>query len=152
MPTVTTSHTSNADPAEVWAALLDSESYASYMAEVREIKIVDWVGDRRVSRWSVLLKGSELEWEEEEFIDHDRRRIEFRQIDGDLAYFTGHWQVGADERGTTAELHVEFDIGIPMMAEMLNPVAARALEDNSRAILEHLGDRARAAGTAQARS
>ncbi|SCL26616.1 Ribosome association toxin PasT (RatA) of the RatAB toxin-antitoxin module [Micromonospora nigra] len=144
MPTVTTSHTSDADPGEVWSALLDSESYASYMAEVRAISIVEWTGDRRVSRWSVLLKGSELEWEEEEFIDHERRRIEFRQIDGDLAYFTGHWQVSTDERGTTAELHVEFDIGIPMMSEMLNPVAARALEDNSRAILEHLGDRARA--------
>ncbi|SBT41772.1 type II toxin-antitoxin system RatA family toxin [Micromonospora auratinigra] len=148
MPTVTTSHTSAEDPALVWAALLDSESYASYMAEVREITVVEWVGDRRVSRWSVLLKGSELEWEEEEFIDHDRRRIEFRQIDGDLAYFTGHWQVSADDRGTVAELHVEFDIGIPMMSEMLNPVAARALEDNSRAILEQLGHRARA----QARS
>ncbi|MEV4625691.1 SRPBCC family protein [Micromonospora sp. NPDC049523] len=145
MPTVTTSHTSDQDPVDVWAALLDSESYAAYMAEVREIKVIEWQGDRRVSRWSVLLKGSELEWVEEEFIDHDRRRIEFRQIDGDLAYFTGHWQVTVDERGTTAELEVEFDIGIPMMSDMLNPVAARALEDNSRAILEQLESRARAA-------
>ncbi|MGQ0841392.1 type II toxin-antitoxin system RatA family toxin [Actinokineospora sp.] len=149
MPTVTTSHTSDDNPDEVWATLLDSESYASYMAEVREISVVEWEGDRRVSKWSVLLKGSELEWEEEEFIDHDRRRIDFRQIEGDLAYFTGYWQVTADERGTTAELHVEFDIGIPMMSEMLNPVAARALEDNSRAILEQLGRRSRAGAQAQ---
>lgn len=148
MPTVTTSHTSAEDPDLVWKTLLDSESYASYMAEVREITVLEWEGDRRVSKWSVLLKGSELEWEEEEFIDHDRKRIEFHQIDGDLAYFTGHWQVTSDDRGTTAELHVEFDIGIPMMSEMLNPVAARALEDNSKAILEQLGNRARA-GTAR---
>jgi ribosome-associated toxin RatA of RatAB toxin-antitoxin module len=147
MPTVTTSHTSGDDPGEVWAALLDSESYASYMEEVREVRVVEWDGDRRVSRWSVLLKGSELEWEEEEFIDHERRRIEFRQLDGDLAYFTGHWEVSSDERGTTAELHVEFDIGIPMMSEMLNPVAARALEDNSQAILRRLGERTRSAGS-----
>lgn len=151
MPTVTTSHTTGQDPDAVWAALLDSEAYASYMAEVREIKVVEWVGNRRVSRWSVLLKGSELEWEEEEFIDQEHRRIEFRQLEGDLAYFTGHWQVTSDERGTTAELHVEFDIGIPMMSEMLNPVAARALEDNSKAILEQLGNRARSSAPAQAR-
>ncbi|MBB5132282.1 ribosome-associated toxin RatA of RatAB toxin-antitoxin module [Thermocatellispora tengchongensis] len=141
---MTTRHTCAENADDVWAALLDSESYASYMDEVREISIVEWEGDRRVSHWSVLLKGSELEWEEEEFIDHERRRIEFRQLDGDLAYFNGHWQVTADEHGTTAELHVEFDIGIPLMSEMLNPVAARALEDNSRAILEQLGRRARA--------
>ncbi len=147
MPVVKTSHTSTENADEVWAALLDSESYATYMDEVREITVVSWEGDRRVSHWSVLLKGSELEWEEEEFIDHDHHRIEFRQLDGDLAYFTGYWQVTADERGTTAELHVEFDIGIPLMSEMLNPVAARALEDNSKAILQQLEHRARA-GTA----
>ena len=35
-------------------------------------------------------------------------------------------------------------IGIPLMADMLNPVAAKALEDNSRAILGQLGIRAAA--------
>ncbi|MGW8378042.1 SRPBCC family protein [Streptomyces sp. ODS28] len=146
MPTVTTSHTTQEDPAKVWEVLLDNESYPGYMAEVQDITVLRRDGDVRVSKWQVLLKGSELEWEEEEFIDHGRRRIDFRQIDGDLAYFTGHWQVSVDERGTTVELHVEFDIGIPMMSDLLNPVAARALEDNSRAMLAHLGDRA---GTAE---
>ncbi|WP_460806062.1 type II toxin-antitoxin system RatA family toxin [Nocardiopsis aegyptia] len=143
MPTVTTSHTSGASPEEVWEALLDSESYAGYMDEVREIKVISWEGDRRVSRWSVLLKGSELEWEEEESIDTARKRIDFHQTEGDLAYFTGYWQVTAVPEGTNAQLHVEFDIGIPMMSDMLNPVAARALEDNSQAILRRLGTRAR---------
>lgn len=142
MPTVSTSHTTQEDPAKIWETLLDNESYPSYMAEVQDITVQRWEGDVRVSKWLVLLKGSELEWEEEEFIDHDRRRIDFRQTEGDLAYFTGYWQVGVDEQGTTVELHVEFDIGIPMMSDLLNPVAARALEDNSRAMLAHLGNRA----------
>ncbi|OKI02555.1 hypothetical protein A6A06_16195 [Streptomyces sp. CB02923] len=151
MPTVTTSHTTQDDPAEVWATLLDNEAYPSYMTEVQDISVVEWEGDRRVSTWSVLLKGSELEWEEEEFIDHARRRIDFRQTDGDLARFTGYWQVTAGEQGTTTELHVDFDIGIPMMSELLNPVAARALEDNARAMLEQLGHRSRSADTGAAR-
>lgn len=142
MPTVSTRHTTTASVEDVWAALLDSESYATYMEEVREIRVLEWSGDKRTSQWAVLLKGSELEWTEEETIDHARRRIEFRQLDGDLAYFTGYWQVTSDGLTTTAELSVEFDIGIPMMSEMLNPVAARALEDNSRAILERIGARA----------
>jgi ribosome-associated toxin RatA of RatAB toxin-antitoxin module len=146
MPEVSTTYTTTADAAAVWAALLDSESYSSYMREVREIKIVESGENSRISSWAVLLKGSELEWTEQEDIDHERRRIDFRQIEGDLASFTGYWQVTADASGTTAELYVNFDIGIPMMSEMLNPVAARALEDNSQLILRHISDLALNAG------
>ncbi|MBQ1026024.1 type II toxin-antitoxin system RatA family toxin [Micromonospora sp. C95] len=142
MPIVNTSHDTEQRADRVWAALLDVESFASYMDEVNEIRILEHDGARRISAWKVLLKGSELEWQEVELIIEDRRRIEFRQTEGDLAYFFGHWQITERDDGCTVELHVEFDIGIPLMAEMLNPVAARALEDNSRRILEQLGERA----------
>ena len=142
MPIVNTAHTTG-QPAElVWRLLVDSEAFSTYMDEVRSVRIVANDGHRRICHWCVLLKGSELQWEEEEFIDHERRRIDFRQLRGDLAYFTGHWQVTETTAGTVVELQVDFDIGIPLMAEMLNPVAAKALEDNSLAILERLGDRA----------
>lgn len=146
MPTVISKRTTTEPAQRVWEALLDCEAFPSYMDEVVDVTIVEQDGDHRVSRWSVLLKGSELQWEETETIDHTRRRIEFEQTEGDLAYFTGHWEVSEDGAQTTVELHVEFDIGIPLMADMLNPVAARALEDNSQQILAQLGNRAKAAG------
>lgn len=148
MPTVHTRHTTDQHADLVWAALLDLESFPSYMEEVRDIRILAEDGDRRVSEWKVLLKGSELEWQEEELIDRLHRRIEFHQTEGDLAYFNGQWQVTEHAEGSTVELQVEFDIGIPLMAEMLNPVAARALEDNSRRILAQLGERAAGIGSA----
>jgi len=147
MTTVTTRHLTTEPADRVWTVLLDCEAFPSYMDEVVSVEIAEDHGDRRVSRWAVLLKGSELEWEESETIDHARRRIEFVQTEGDLAYFKGHWQVSADGDKTAVELHVEFDIGIPLMADMLNPVAARALEDNSAAILAQLGSRAADLGT-----
>lgn len=142
MPVVRTQHTTDCPVDQVWKVLLDCEAFPGYMPEVREIKILKEDGDWRWSRWAVLLKGSELEWDERERIDHDAHRIEFEQVEGDLAYFTGYWQVSTSPEGTVVELSVEFDIGIPLMAEMLNPVAARALEDNSRAILDQIGRRA----------
>ncbi|MEW9528649.1 type II toxin-antitoxin system RatA family toxin [Microbispora sp. NPDC049125] len=142
MPVVHTRHTTDRPIEQVWKVVLDCEAFPDYMPEVREIEIMEQDGELRVSRWAVLLKGSELEWEERERIDHAAHRIEFEQIEGDLAYFTGHWQVSDSPEGTMVELRVEFDIGIPLMAEMLNPVAARALEDNSRAILDQIGRRA----------
>lgn len=142
MTTVTTRHVTTEPVEKVWEVLLDCEAFPSYMDEVVSVKILDEAGGQRSSRWAVLLKGSELEWDEAEVIDHERHRLEFHQTEGDLAYFTGYWQISTDGEETVVELHVEFDIGIPLMSEMLNPVAARALEDNSKAILRQLSRRA----------
>ena len=128
---------------EVWHALLDCTSFPSYMDDVSEVEILDDSGARRVTRWAVLLNDSELEWTEQDIIDHGRYRLEFHQIEGDLARFEGQWQLTAQGATTLVELRVTFDIGIPMMADMLNPVAARALEKHSRAIIEYLNGRAK---------
>ncbi|MFF3781154.1 type II toxin-antitoxin system RatA family toxin [Streptomyces sp. NPDC001933] len=149
MPVVSTRHITGESPERVWAALLDCEAFPSYMTEVAAVDVLRQEGERRISRWSVQLRGSELEWEEEDLIDPARRRIDFRQTEGDLARYTGHWQVGADGARTTVELEVDFDLGIPLMAEMLDPIAKRALRDFSQAVLGSLGERAAgaAAGT-----
>lgn len=147
MAEVRVSHTTSADPERVWAALLDTEAYASYMDEVRDITIVEWEGNHRLSKWAVRLKGSELQWLESEYIDHENLKVTFEQREGDLAYFDGHWQVESLDGVTVATIYASFDIGIPMMSEMLNPVAARALSDNSKTILERVSDRAAAAST-----
>lgn len=142
MPTVHTKHTTDRPTADVWAAVKDCESFPTYMTEVVDVTLLHEAGHHRVARWVVMLKGSELEWEEEEVIDPERMRIDFTQLEGDLAYFAGYWQVGVEDGRTVVELFVDFDIGIPLMADMLNPVAARALEDNAKGILASLGDRA----------
>lgn len=142
MPIVHTKHATDKSVDVVWAALLDCEAFPSYMDEVVAVELLSVEGTQRVARWAVMLKGSELEWDEAEVIDHERHRIEFRQLEGDLAYFTGHWHVTDAGQATLVELYVDFDIGIPLMADMLNPVAARALEDNSKAMLASLSDSA----------
>jgi ribosome-associated toxin RatA of RatAB toxin-antitoxin module len=130
-------------PAErVWTAMLDIESFPDYMPNVLRTEVVSLGDDgtRRVSAWSARLKGSVLEWVEDEHIDHGRRCIEFTQIDGDLDVFQGTWQVvdGESDGETTVRLQAEFEIGIPLLADMLNPVAARALRDNQEQMLRSL--------------
>jgi uncharacterized membrane protein len=142
MPTVSTVSLSGQPIDRVWREVLDIASFPSYMDEVREVDILREEGALRRSRWSILLKGSILEWEEEEEIDAGNRKITFRQIEGDLAYFTGWWHVRQTEEGVSTEMHVEFDIGIPLLADMLNPVAARALEENAQKILSRIDTRA----------
>src|SRR5688572_31043598 len=99
MPTVSTVSLSGQPIDRVWREVLDIASFPSYMDEVREVDILREEGALRRSRWSILLKGSILEWEEEEEIDAGNRKITFRQIEGDLAYFTGWWHVRQTEEG-----------------------------------------------------
>jgi ribosome-associated toxin RatA of RatAB toxin-antitoxin module len=127
----------DADVDRVWAVVTDIERYPDSMDTVRWVKIVDGSDPlARRSAWSVLLKGSILEWEEVERVDPDRKVMEFHQVSGDMETFDGCWTViPAGPGRTLVTLRVEFEIGIPLLAEMLNPVAQRSLRDNCREML-----------------
>lgn len=140
MPKVKIDQSIRAPIERVWDTLLDIESYEESMETVRWVRLVG-PSDEHVRRaeWSVLLKGSILEWEEEEQLDHKAHKVVFRQLRGDLEFFDGYWTL--EERGpreTRAHFEVEFEIGIPMLAEMLNPVAQRALEESCATMLRDL--------------
>jgi ribosome-associated toxin RatA of RatAB toxin-antitoxin module len=137
MPKVKIDQDIRAPIERVWDTLLDIESYAESMETVRWARLVgpDDQGTRR-AEWSVLLKGSILEWEEEEQLDHEAHKVVFKQLRGDLEFFDGYWmleELGPSE--TRAHFEVAFEIGIPMLAEMLNPVAQRSLEENCAQML-----------------
>lgn len=130
----------------VWSAVVDISSYPSYMENVQSVvlELVDASGVRR-SRWSVLLKGSVLEWIEDEVVDHERMLVTFHQVDGDLQHLAGTWLVTPRNEGhSRVELTVDFEIGIPLLADMLNPVAERALRENSERMLREIEARATA--------
>ncbi len=131
-----TTHTAVGTADQVWKTLLDFESYPSYMDGVKEVTVEDEDGDTRSSSWLVELKGSEMEWEQADTVDHEARRLAFRQTDGDLAQYEGYWQVSATDDTVALELSVEFDIGLPLVAEMIHPAVAKALEGYQLAILE----------------
>jgi ribosome-associated toxin RatA of RatAB toxin-antitoxin module len=137
MPEVSLELEIHAPAHRVWEVVTDIERYPDSMANVRWVKIVDATNPLgRRSAWSVLLKGSILEWEEVEKIDPDRLVMEFHQVSGDMETFDGVWAVTplADHL-TRVTLHVSFEIGIPLLAEMLNPVAQRSLRENCREML-----------------
>lgn len=137
MPKVNIDQYIRAPIERVWATLLDIESYEESMETVRWVRLVGSSNEQvRRAEWSVLLKGSILEWEEEDQLDHEAHKVAFKQLRGDLEFFDGYWtleELGPNE--TRAHFEVEFEIGIPMLAEMLNPMAQRALEENCATML-----------------
>lgn len=141
MPFVDVEYRSVLPAGALWEALVDIEEYPKYMEDVREVTILELEAGRRVSRWVTRLKGSIMTWTEEELIDDERRRLDFTQTEGDLALYTGHWQVTALKEGSLVEMKVEFDIGIPELGDMLDAIAAEAIRENMRSILGHIENR-----------
>lgn len=137
MPEVAIDLDIHAPAARVWEVVTDIERYPDSMESVRWVKIIDGSDPlARRSGWSVLLKGSILEWEEVERIDQDRRVMRFHQVAGDMEIFDGEWRVTPlDDGRTKVRLRTRFEIGIPLLADMLNPVAERSLRANSREML-----------------
>jgi ribosome-associated toxin RatA of RatAB toxin-antitoxin module len=145
MPQIEVRLTIHAPLEEVWSAVKDVQTYPTYMRNVQEVTVLpDGDGETgedgaRMSAWRVWLKGSVLEWIEREVIDEVDHTVAFEQVEGDLDVFTGHWRVEEAMPGEVeVELIVSFEIGIPLLADMLNPVAATALRDNSEEMLREI--------------
>jgi ribosome-associated toxin RatA of RatAB toxin-antitoxin module len=146
VPTVETEFLTTAPIDAVWSAVQDVEAFPEYMQNVESVEVLgtDESGCR-ITRWSVLLKGSPLEWTERERVDAATRTLRFDQVDddGDLEVFNGAWQVTpAGEGVVRVKLSVTFEIGIPLLADMLNPVAARAVRENSEQMLHAIEEQA----------
>ena len=121
--------------ADVWAHVKDIERYPAYTERVQRVVVTGEDGDVRDADWEVLLRGSLLRWSERAWISDERMSMRFTQTAGDLSYLSGEWSVTAGPP-VRARLVIEFEIGIPLLARMLTPVATEALEENARLMLE----------------
>lgn len=139
MPTVELEIDIQAPIERVWDAVIDIEKYPETMESVRWVKLLpspDPDPTVRHSAWSVNLKGSILEWEVDEQLDHEAHVFHSRQRSGDMETYEGSWIVTEIAPGVTrARLEITFEIGIPLLADMLNPVAVRSLRENSTDML-----------------
>jgi len=136
----------NTDPDEVFVHVARFDSYPAIAANVLSVE-VSGAGDRLTSSWEVTFRKGILKWEEEDVIDGQHRRIAFSQTKGDLAVFLGEWNVTPVLDGTRVTFGAEFDLGIPSLASMLDPAAARTLVANARELIVGF---AAASGDAQA--
>lgn len=143
MPFVEVSEIVRADRRAAYEMAKDMESYPKYMESVVSVKVTERDGSTTVTDWAAKIKGAVLKWREKDEFDDENCRIHYRQIGGDLKKFEGDWIFETVGKGETKIiLTVDFEIGIPMFAAMLNPIASIVVKQNSQAMLkaikEHL--------------
>lgn len=124
--------------AEVYATLSDFGRYPELSDAVRGVAVSEVSADVTVSSWEVTFRAGILKWTEEDHFDREALTIAFNQIAGDIAVFDGSWAVSDTEGGTSIVFAANLDMGIPSLADALEPIAVRALVDNTVSIVTGL--------------
>jgi len=127
-------------PAEVFEVLSDFERYPAATDAVRQVIVSRQTTNKVASTWEVNFRSGILRWKEEDEFDRDARTIRFTQVEGDLEHFTGVWHVDEHDDGCVVRFVAQFDMGIPTLAAMLDPIAESALRENISNIIRCLID------------
>lgn len=124
--------------ADVYETLSDFARYPELSEAVRSVAVTSVADDVTISRWEVTFRAGLLRWVEEDTFDRSARTIVFRQLEGDVDVFDGSWECTQVDGGTDIDFRARIDMGIPSLADALEPIAARTLVDNTVSIVSGL--------------
>jgi coenzyme Q-binding protein COQ10 len=148
MPFVETTIDVEADASDVYELAKDQERFPEFMPDVESVKILERSGNRMVTRWKTLVEEAPIEWTEEDFFDDEALRVDYKLIEGDLDVFEGTWTFVNGEPGRThVTLGVEYDFGVPTLAELIGPTLHKKVRENSEMMLAALKREAEAKKT-----
>ena len=142
MPYVETSIEVAAPARTVYELAKDQERFPQFMPDVESVVIVERRPSSVLARWKTLVEGAPIEWiEEDRFLD-DALRIEYALLEGDLDRFEGAWSFDERDGVTRVVLGVEYDFGVPTLAELIGPTLHKKVKENSEMMLAALKEEA----------
>jgi ribosome-associated toxin RatA of RatAB toxin-antitoxin module len=131
-------HVPHKSASEVYATLADFERYPELSDAVRSVAVTEVSENLTVSSWEVTFRAGLLRWTEEDTFDPGTLSITFCQLEGDVAIFDGSWQCVDATPGSEILFSARLDMGIPSLADALEPIAVRTLIDNIVSIVRGL--------------
>jgi ribosome-associated toxin RatA of RatAB toxin-antitoxin module len=131
-------HVPHKTASDVYATLASFERYPILCEAVQNVAVTEVSPNLTVSHWEVTFRAGLLRWTEEDTFDSDALTITFRQLDGDIAVFDGSWQCADTAQGSEVLFSARLDMGIPSLADALEPIAVRTLTDNIVSIVRGL--------------
>jgi coenzyme Q-binding protein COQ10 len=122
----------------VYELAKDQERFPEFMPDVETVKVLERHPDRVISRWKTLVEEAPIEWTEEDRFDDGALRIDYALLEGDLDTFQGAWTFEERDGLTHVLLTVEYDFGVPTLAELIGPTLQKKVLENSEMMLEAL--------------
>ena len=131
-------HVPHKSASDVYATLANFEQYPTLCEAVQNVAVTEVSGNLTVSQWEVTFRAGLLRWTEEDTFDPGALTIEFHQLEGDIAVFDGSWQCVEAVPGSEVLFSARLDLGIPSLADALEPIAVRTLIANIISIVRGL--------------
>jgi len=122
----------------VYELAKDQERFPQFMPDVETVKVLERHADRVISRWKTLVEEAPIEWTEEDRFDDAALRIDYHLLEGDLDTFEGAWTFEERDGVTNVVLGVEYDFGVPTLAELIGPTLHKKVQENSEMMLAAL--------------
>lgn len=131
-------HVPHRSASDVYQTLADFERYPDLSDAVQNVAVTQVSDNLTVSRWEVTFRAGLLRWTEEDTFDPSALTVTFRQLEGDIAVFDGSWECVGAAPGCEILFSARLDMGIPSLADALEPIAVRTLIDNIVSIVRGL--------------
>jgi ribosome-associated toxin RatA of RatAB toxin-antitoxin module len=141
MPYVETCVEIKAPRHKIYELAKDMERYPEFMPDVEYVKVLKRNGNETVTRWKTLVEEAPIEWTEVDIFDDANTRIDYKLIEGDLDKFEGAWTFVERDGVTRVVLGVDYDFGVPTLAELIGPILQKKVEENSMMMLQALKER-----------
>jgi hypothetical protein len=137
---------SDADALEALREVTDYRRWPDASESVREVVVKPEDDGSSTSSWKVTFRGGLMQWSERDRFDDDALVHSFDLVEGDPHGFSGTWTAEARDRGCELRMDAEFDLGMPSLGHVLDPIAVEALEDAVADVVRNLfGDKVRVA-------
>jgi len=138
MPFVEATVVVTAPASAVYELAKDQERFPDFMPDVELVTVLERHGNRVITRWKTLVEEAPIEWVEEDVFNDAELRVDYRLLEGDLDTFEGSWTFEDREGATHVTLGVEYDFGVPTLAELIGPTLHRKVRENSEMMLAAL--------------
>jgi coenzyme Q-binding protein COQ10 len=142
MPYVETSIEVAAPAKTVYELAKEQERFPEFMPDVESVEVLERHPDRVITRWKSLVEEAPIEWTEEDRFDDETPRIDYKLLEGDLDKFEGSWTFAERDGKTHVVLGVDYDFGVPTLAELIGPTLQRKVQENSQMMLRALKNEA----------
>ena len=134
----------------VYELAKEQERFPEFMPDVESVIVLERRPDAVLTRWKTLVEDAPIEWTELDRFDDAALRIDYGLTEGDLDTFEGAWTFVETDGLTRVTLGVEYDFGVPTLAELIGPTLESKVRENSAMMLAALKREAEARVTSAA--
>lgn len=127
-----------APAASVYELAKEQDRFPEFMPDVETVVVLERHPGHVITRWKTLVEDAPIEWTEKDVFDDANLRIDYELIEGDLDTFQGAWTFTESGGTTRVVLGVEYDFGVPTLAELIGPTLEKKVRENSEMMLAAL--------------